>query len=246
MARAVLSLAILAFLSGEASAQAAAAKKAAQELVDALRSRFAREVAEEGSENLERSFASAIARHGDDVALAARKVGPRVALNAVQRHGAAGAGILARFGDDGARLLTLEAPAVLRVYSSLGDDGVRFMIRRHKSLSAARLPDLALPISRSGRAKDILSVLEQYGDRACAFIWKHKGVIFGSAALAAFLANPEPYINGIRPLAELPIARIAESTDWTAVFMMGTLLLAALAAIRMLLLRRTRPAPAAV
>jgi len=247
MARTALSLAFLAFFAVEASAQAAAAKKAARELVDALRSKFAREVAEEGAEKLERKFASAIAAHGDDVASAARLVGPRVALSVIQRHGAPGAKILAKFGDNGARILALEETAVLRAYGSLGDDGVGFMIRTHGKLKLTPkiMPDLAAPIARSGRANDVLKVMERYGDAACSFIWRNKGVIFGSAALAAFLANPEPYINGIRPLAELPIARIAEATDWTAVFLMATLLLAALAAIRMLLLRRPRQDPPA-
>ena len=241
MSRLALSLAILAFGAGEASAQSQAARKAARELVEFLRTRFAREVAEEGSERLESRFAKVLERFGDDAAKAARRVGPRTALDAVERHGAAGARILSRWGDQGARLLVTDGPRALKVFASLGDDGVDLMVRHHGKITAARLPDLAAEIKASGRSRDLLAVLERYGDRACDFIWRNKGVIFGAAALTAFLANPEPFLEGAKKIAEVPIDRIAASTDWTTVFLVATLLAAGLAAVRMLVLRRPRP-----
>src|SRR5688572_5612035 len=105
MMRTAFSLAILALAAGDASAQSAAVRKTARELVEFLQKRFAREVAEEGAERLEGQFVKAIGRYGDDVATVARKMGPRIALDTVERHGAAGAKILSKFGDNGARLL---------------------------------------------------------------------------------------------------------------------------------------------
>jgi len=144
-------------------------------------------------------------------------------------------------GDKGARLLTTEGPAARRVFQALGDDGIALMIGKHGTLTAARLPDLAPAIAASGRGRDVLAVLERYGDRACAFIWKNKGVIFGTAALAAFLANPTPFMDGVKNIAAVPIGYIAAATASTAVFPVATALAAFLAAFRMLILRGSRP-----
>ena len=232
------SLAILALAAGEASAQSAAVRKAAKELVEYLEKWFAREVAEEGAEKLEMRFAQVISKYGDDAAIAARKLGPKIALDAVQKHGAAGVRILSKFGDRGARLLGTEGPAAMRVFNHLGDEGVELMIRRHGELTAARLPDLAQAIKASGKSTQVLAVLEKYGDRACSFIWRNKGVIFSGAVLAAFLADPVPYFDGLKTVADVPMSHIAAGTDWTAVFLMMTLVAAGLAAFRMLILRR--------
>ena len=237
--RTALSLAILVFASGEASAQTtAAARKAAKELVEYLQTRFAREVAEEGAEKLEGRFAKAITKYGDDTAAAARKLGPRIALDGVQRHGADGAKILARFGDKGWRMMTANGPGTMQVYKNLGNEGVELMIRRHGEITAARLPDLAPAMKASGKSKELLAVLERYGDRACSFIWRNKGTIFGAAALTAFLANPKPYLDGLLTVAEAPMEQIASRTDWTTVILMATVLIAGIAALRMLVFRR--------
>lgn len=240
MSRVALSLVLLAFAAGEASAQSAAVRKAARELVESLKSRFGREVAEEGAEKLEQRFAQEISHCGDDAVRAAHKVGPRAALGAMKLHGKAGARILSRWGDDGARLLATDAAGALRVYGSLGDEGIAVMLRQHGKVTAARLPDLAPAIAKSGRTADVLRVLDKYGDRACSFIWRNKGVIFGGAVLAAFLADPVPYMEGAARLIDVPARHIAAATDWTAVFVVAALLLTGLAAFRMFVLRPFR------
>jgi len=98
MARAALSLLSLVLAGSAASAQSQAARKAARELMDFLRSRFAREVAEEGAERLERRFARVLDQYGNDAALAARKVGPKIALHAVTHYESMGARVLAKWG----------------------------------------------------------------------------------------------------------------------------------------------------
>jgi hypothetical protein len=241
MARVALSLAIVLLAGGEASAQASsAARKAAKEVMEFLRTKFAREVAEEGAEKVESRLAVAITKHGDGVAAAARRVGPRVALSAAERWGADGAKLLATFGDDGARLLAVNGPGAMTVMKNLGDEGIDLMIRTNTGITARRLPDIAEAIQASGRSRDVLAVLEKYGDRACNFIWRNKGTIFAAAALTAFLANPAPYLDGVVKLVEAPARHIAGSTSWTSVIVVATILIAALAAFRMFLLRRSR------
>lgn len=247
MWRAVLSLAVIVAAANDAGAQTSgAARKAARELVDFLRSRFAREVAEEGAEKIEQRFARVI----DDVkdpavarqfADATRRLGPKMAMGAIERHGAVGARIFARHGENGARLLVTDGAGAARVFGALGDEGVDLMIRRHGQLTAARLPDLAEAMAKTGRHRDLLAVLEKHGDRACSFIWRNKGVIFTSAVLASFLANPKPYIDGVVSLTGEPVRQIAASTDWTALLLAATALVAGLAAFRMLILRPSRP-----
>ena len=239
MARVALSLAIVLLAGGEASAQASsAARKAAKELMEFLRTRFAREVAEEGAEKVESRLAVAITKHGDDVAAAARRVGPRVTLSAAERWGADGAKFLSAFGDDGARLLATNGPGAMTVMKNLGEEGVDLMIRTNSGITARRLPDIAEAIKASGRSRDVLAVLEKYGDRACNFMWRNKGTIFAAAALTAFLANPAPYLDGVARLVEAPARQIAASTNWTAVLLVATGLVAGLAALRMFVFRR--------
>ena len=52
-----------------------------------------------------------------------------------------------------------------------------------------------------GRTPELLAVIARYGDPAMDFIWRHKAVLAGGVALTAFLANPEPYLNGTNRLA---------------------------------------------
>ncbi len=221
MRRLALSGILLLAAAGAAEAQSAAARRLAKEVVEALESRFAREVAEEGVERVETRLAMAIERYGDDAARAARRVGPRIALEAVEKHGAAAGSLLSKFGDDGARLLASEGDLALKAHRALGDEGIALLLRRHGTPTGALLPKLAEPIAASGRKAELLAVIEKYGDRACNFLWRNKGVIFGAAALAAFLADPEPYLDGVKSIVGEPVRDVAveaaKRTNWTLV-----------------------------
>ncbi|HEX7899682.1 MAG TPA: hypothetical protein VF950_18070 [Planctomycetota bacterium] len=224
-------------------AQSAAAKAVAREVVEALEPRVVR----------------AVEAYGDDAARALR-VGGAAALPALEAHGATAARFLARFGDDGARLLAAEGDAVVTLFAKHGDEAVAFMLK-HPGVGrdlveafgaqAARanvttggvvlMNRMAEPIRASGRAAEIFGVVERFGDRACAFLWRNKGAVFGAALLTAFLADPEPYIEGAKRLVVEPMAgaarNVAARTDWTWVFAATGVALVAWAAWR--LRRRT-------
>ena len=68
-----------------------------------------------------------------------------------------------------------------------------------------------------GRTPELLEVVARHGDRAMDFIWRHKGVLAGGAALTAFLANPEPFLSGTSEL----VGTVAESTVKPAVVAAG-------------------------
>ncbi|MBI2930610.1 MAG: hypothetical protein HYY16_03080 [Planctomycetes bacterium] len=244
-------------------AQPSAARRAVQELLRYLETRFAREVAEEGIERLEGRLVRMVEAYGDDAVAAIRRVGPRVGTAAIDAHGAPAARLLAKWGDDGARLLADEGATAARVFSRYGDEAVEVMLR-HRGVGgriveelgedgvwAARglgpdggvqLASLAPQVRATGRAGEILAVVERFGDRACAFLWRHKGVIFGGALLAAFLSDPEPYLSGVKDLVVEPAAELgaeaARRTDWTAVIVAGMVLGVVLIAFRWLVAAR--------
>jgi hypothetical protein len=102
-----------------------------------------------------------------------------------------------------------------------------------------------------GRTPEVLGVIGKYGDPAMEFLWRHKGVLGSGAVLAAFIADPEPYLAGVKnitevvaentlkPLAEVPatVAReaageVARSTNWTLIFSLVVLVPGGLAALR--------------
>lgn len=238
-------LAVACFLpaADAAQGQSAPVPRATRELLELCRNRFSHEIAEEGIGRLEPRVAAAVQRFGDDAVVAVRQAGPKIGLALIERHGPPAARILERFGDDGARLLATEGETAVRLYAAHGEDAIRVMlqhrgiggtvvsafgregIRAARSLSpdgAVHLVTLAPQIRASSRAGEILGVIERYGDRACAFLWRNKGVVFSTALLAAFLSDPEPYLIGTRQLVIDPAAEVgleaARRTDWTLVF----------------------------
>lgn len=66
-------------------------------------------------------------------------------------------------------------------------------------------------------------MIGKYGDKAMEFVWKNKGALAVGAALAAFLNDPEPFIEGTKELASVvttnaiaPVAEeVAKKTNWT-------------------------------
>jgi hypothetical protein len=215
--------------------QSAAVRRLAREVVES----FGREAVERAEPRVVRLIETL----GDDAARALRRSGP-AGLSILERHGAGGLRVLLRWGDDGLRVLAHEGDAALAALARHGDAAMDLMVRhpgvgrellerfggraaglRLSTDGAVDLARLADPIRSSGRSGEILSVVERYGDRACRFIWRNKGVIFGAAALAAFLSDPEPYLDGAKELLAVPLAEAAKRTDWTSV--LGGLILVA-------------------
>ena len=57
--------------------------------------------------------------------------------------------------------------------------------------------------NNAARHPEVLGVVANHGDRAVNFLWQNKATLAGGAALAAFLANPEPFLNGARDIASV-------------------------------------------
>ena len=148
---------------------------------------------------------------------------------ALIRHGDLAEPLIAGLGRPAARALTSLGPRQARRLAILADSG---------------------ELARIGRTPELLAVVARFGDRAMSFIWDHKGALAVSAALAAFLADPRPFLDGAqtlagavaRPLAAVPgrvATELARHVDWRLVTLCG----ATLIAVAVVLRRPRRPHP---
>ena len=243
--------------------------------------KFGREAAKDGASALARRIEQAAVAHGDDVFKAVRSVGPR-GLHLIEEagahskqvarllavHGEHGAVFVAskpramqlvlRHGEEAAAALVKSRGVALPAIESLGKPAIRAFGTIGSPRNARRLAMMAADggeLARIGRTPEVLAVIGKYGDKAMEFIWKHKGALTVAATLTAFLAEPEPFINGakelaqtvIKPIADVPAiaakegsAEVARTTNWTLVFVALIAALALLAVARWRLFGRGR------
>jgi hypothetical protein len=278
-----LSLSALAVLALAVSPAAAGGKsKAAQEAAEFVMRKFGREAAKDGASVFARRIEQAAIAHGDEVFKAVRMAEPR-GLHLIEEagahskqlarllaiHGEQGAVYVAtrpkamqlvlRHGEDAAAVLVKSRGVALPAVESIGKPAIRAFQAIGSPRNARRLAMMAGDggeLARIGRTPEVLAVIEKYGDKAMEFIWNHKGALVVTATLAAFLAEPEPFINGakditqtvVKPIADVSAiaakegtAEVARKTNWTLVFLATIAALALLAAARWRLFGRSRP-----
>lgn len=216
-ARYVTLAAILTLAMLPAAGRADIFSKGATEAVEYLLKKFGKEVAEEGVERLTTKIAAAASRHGDDVIAAVRKIGPRALTLADEagENAPRAMRLVSRYGDDAARVLS--QPKGMAIFTRYGDDAAEVLIK-HKGIAEPLVESLGEPavkalgnlgarngrrlammtkdLTTGGQAAALLEVIARHGDPAMEFLWRHKGVLAGGAMLAAFIANPEPYLSG--------------------------------------------------
>lgn len=236
-----VSLAVALSLTIVPPASAGVSGKAARELAELVMKKFGKEVAEGGAEKLAGRIASAAARHGDDVLIAVRKVGPKALRLADEagEHAPQVMRLISRYGDDAARVLSRSKAVIL--FARYGDDAAEALIK-HRGIAEPLVEGLGQPAVKAfgalgerggrrlammakgelpamGHTPELLGVIGKYGDPAMDFIWRHKAVLAGGAALTAFLANPEPYLNGTNRL----VGTVAENAVRPAVQAAGNI-----------------------
>jgi hypothetical protein len=233
---------------------------AARETAEYIVKQFGKEAAEEGVEVMTRKVGQLASEYGDDAYRAARNAGPSTfkLVEQAGTHGDDAVKLLARAGQEGAWVVG--RPASLSLFAKYGDDAAKAMIK-HKGIAepliegygAAGAKALTAVNEQGGRrlatmmaegelkqmgqnAPKVLGVVEKYGDRAMEFVWKHKGVLITGAVVTAFVANPEPYLDGLATLTDKaivsPIASVAKEaagkTNWTLI---GALLITVVAGL---------------
>ena len=231
MNRSTLFVVLSVLLLQAGSALADARSKAATEVAEWVARKFGKEAVKEGVEAFSKRLASSAARHGDEVFAAVRRIGPRglLAVEEAGEHGGKVARLIVNHGDDavvwvakrptGMALLARhgeEAGAALckhqaiaeQVIEKLGEPAAHALAKVGPQ-SGRRLAIMAESgeLARIGRSEQLLGVVGKYGDKAATFVWEHKGALAVGTVLTAFLADPEPFIDGTVRLAE-PIAEV--------------------------------------
>lgn len=241
----------------------------ARETVELLIRKFGKEAVEESGEKLAGQIDNVVARFGDDGLEAIQKAGPKavrmldeagdVAPQMVKwlaKHGDAATwvvanprrlGLASQFGDDAVEaMVKLGEPAekLLEVGGASAAKAVVGLSSRH-ARQLAMLADEAADASLV-RNSGLMDVVAKYGDRGMDFVWRNKGALAVGTVLAAVLANPEPFIEGTRSIAEVaattavaPLARgVAGGTNWTVVIVTIALLFFAWYALKQWLNRK--------
>lgn len=235
--------------------------------------RFGRQVAREGTEALARKIETYAARYGEEAFIPAiRKVGPEafVLVDAAGSDGAKALRVLSRHGEEGATWV-LRRPKAMSQFVRLGDDCASVLVK-HPGIAeplverggAKAVNALAAVNPQNGRriamlmdgeigklpeGEKLLDVIAKYGDRGGQFVWENKGALAVGATLTAFVANPEPFINGTEKLAKIggetvakPIAEgVAKGTNWTVVILVVLAVGGVILAIKLGALRESRP-----
>ena len=236
---------IIAFVATHARADVKTA--ALRETTEFVMKKFSKEAAEEGAEVLSQRIGVMAAKHGDEALAAVRNVGPK-ALKAAEAAGdQSGVALkaMARYGDEGLECI-VKNPEGLKLAARYGDDAAEALVK-HKGVAApiieefgeasakalkavdaqsgVRLGIMAAEgeLKQIGRTPELLEVVARYGNRGAEFIWTHKKSLAVGSVLAAFLADPQPFIDGTRDLAKVaadstikPLAEgIASRADWT-------------------------------
>lgn len=226
-----------------------------REMVEYVMKKFGKEFAEESIESLSRKLELVVAKYGDDGYAAVKNIGPAAfrLIDEAGENGLKSVRLMAKYGDQA--VWVVGDKGRLAIFVKYGDDAAEAMIKHGqiaepligkfgdsaalalKSLTAQNARRLAMldeagELAAIGRTDELLRVVGKYGDAAMNFIWKNKGALAIAAALTAFLADPQPFIDGGRDLAEIagtavaqPIAEgIAKGTNWTLI---GLVVLAA-------------------
>lgn len=251
------------FTGAPASADVTTA--AVRETAEFVIKKFGKEAAAEGTEALAKRIEVLAVRYGDDALKAVKNVGPtalKVAEEAGERSGPAlramarfgddgvewvakssrGLDLAAKYGDDAAEALVKHRGVAEPMIAEFGESGVRAL----KAVNPQHGRQLAMmaadgELKRIGSTPALLEVIAKYGDRAAEFIWKNKGALAVGAGLTAFLADPQPFIEGTKDLASIvgenavkPLVsaagdaavEVTKRVDWTIFAIVGLMAIA--------------------
>jgi len=260
---------LLLLLNFPSTSMAGAKSKLVREAAEHLVGRFGREVAGETVETLVEKIGRYGLKYGDEAIEAIRKTGPRgfKLLDEAGDNAPAVASLLTRYGNEA--VWVVSKPRNLAIFVRHGDDAVQAMIK-HPGIAESVIEKLGQPAARAmhsvtpqnarriammaddgilataNKAEEFLAVISKYGDSAAEFIWKHKGALAITTVGAAFLADPQAFLDGTRDIAEIAVRPIdsaareftkgvAEGANWTVVILalvsIGILLILAVSQI---------------
>ena len=225
------------------------AAEAVRETTEVVARKFGKEVAEESSEALLKQIAEAGSKFGEDGLEAVGKIGPRAFGKIASEAGGQApmaVKLVAKYGDRA--VWVISKPRSLAVFVKYGEEAAT-AVMKHPGVAEQAVERLGVPAARALNALSgaearrlgmliedgaikagkpsagLVDVVAKYGDKAMDFIWKNKGALAVTAGLAAFLHDPEPFIQGTKNLAVeavTPIGlEVARRTNWTLVMIAG-------------------------
>ena len=222
--------------------------KAAREAAEIMLRKFGKEAEEQGLKTLTRKIEALGLKYGDDAITAVKKVGPRTFryLDEAGENGLEATKLLARYGDDAVWVVSKKNR--LSLVTKYGDEAAEAMMKQGqiaepliasmgkpaadvlKAVSKQNGRRLAMvaedgTLKRIGRTDELLAVIGRFGDRGMDFVWRNKGVLIVGTMLTAFLAHPQPFIDGTVELTKAaaegigtPLAKeVGKTANWTMV-----------------------------
>ena len=250
IARIIFFLILFGVFSRPLPAHAQGKAALAREMAEYVMKKFGKEVADEGVETLTRKIETVIVKYGDDGVAAVKKVGPRSfrLIEEAGENGVESVKLMAKYGDEA--IWVVGKKGRLAIFVKYGDyaaearikhgeiaepligkfgDSAALALKSVSSQNARRISmlDDAGELAAIGSTPELLAVVGKYGDAAMDFVWKNKSALTVATALTAFISDPEPFINGIRDLAQTvvtplvqPITQeIGKRTNWTFVIL---------------------------
>ena len=209
-----LAVCLLGASAANAQLKAKAAREAAEALIERFGSRAGRSVPV-----LTGRIEGLVAKHGDEALLAVKKGGPSACglIDAAGPDGAKAVRVLVAHGEQGASRV-LSRPAAMKQYLQHGDQAASVLVR-HPGVAepliergraqAVRALGAVTPqngrrlamlmegeLSQAARHPELLGVVAKHGDGEVEYLFRNKAVLAGGAALTAFLAEPEAFLDG--------------------------------------------------
>lgn len=218
-------------------AEASVSSHLVRKTTELIGKQFSREAADMGTRALSQHVSRIASKYGDEGLRALQKCGPRAVklIDDAGPQGASAVRLLSRYGDDMLRVVA--HPSQLKLAQSLGDDAARILARHGavaepllkahgrvgvqalSKLSSRNVRRMAMlegdgVLKQIPKCDSVLATVAKYGDSGCNWLWHNKGTLClagtGAVATAAFLADPEPFINGTKDLAAIFAESIAE------------------------------------
>jgi hypothetical protein len=239
-------IAALLFVIVGGQVQAGPTGTALRETAEWILRKFGKGTAGETVEQIAKTTAKTVAKHGDEALPLLRKSG-HAGFRALEEAGEKAPDIIklyAKRGDEA--IWIISEPKKLAIFIKHGDTAADALIK-HPGIAdsligrygddaatalstisranAQRLSMLAEDglLHKTSRSPELLVVVRRYGDAAMDFIWKNKGALAVVAVLSTFLTDPHIYIGGAKELIADPlVAPIAKGTNWT--FIIGGVL----------------------
>ncbi len=233
--------------------------KTVREAAEFIIERFGAEAAEETVETLSVKIGKYASRYGEDAVPAIQRAGPQAfkLLDDAGENAPQVIQLLNRYGNEA--VWVASRPKSLAIFVKYGEPAAGAMIK-HPGVAEPILKEFGTPAAKaleslSGQnarrlamlqndgelatmagGGELFNVVAKYGDPAMDFIWRNKGSLTVAAGLTAFLADPEPFINGVaEPIAAVPgefASHAAKSTNWTVVLTVIVVVVGGLAGLR--------------